>query len=236
MYHFTFRIIISGLFLLLFSAARTDAQDFFRFRAEFSIKEKTVGAEQGTLVTGTVYYDKNTRKLLHEVQFPEREQWLVQDTVLFRIIADTVNNRRTVAPFGEYSVYHMILNQQLHDFGLAKGGFVLSEVEDAGNGSTVSTWSPPEQAKKLMGNIVIMQEQKRTTAIAFYSPEGKVLSKFYFKDYQIIDGLPTPCKIYQIFFATDGSELNRIITFKNVLVNEATHDEKYDYRLPDAHR
>lgn len=219
------------VFALLFAPLTLGAQEFFRFRADFSIKEKTTGAPQGQLVTGTVYFDKNVHKINHEVRFPERERWLVHDTTLYRVVADTLAERRSILPMSEFSIYNTILSQQLSDFGLGKGGYTLGSVEDAEGGKVISTWLPPAQLKQLLGKVVVVQEQKRVTGVAFYDQNEQLQGKFYFRDYVLVNDLPVPSKIYQILNKPDG-EFTRILEFKNVVINQPGDDEKYDFPLP----
>jgi hypothetical protein len=226
------RIFLSISLIFLFFLP-IQAQDYFRFKSDFSIKEKMVGEEKGQLITGTVYYDKNVRKVNHDIRFPARERWLNFDTTMYRMVADTFVSKRTTMPFGEFSVYNMILSQQLNDFGMGKGGYDLSSVEDGTGGQTISTWKPIEALKELVGKVVLVQEQKRVTAVAFYSEKDEIKGKFYLKEYQLVEGLPVPGKIFQIFYLPENKEYNRIITFKNVVINQEGEDEKYDYKLPD---
>jgi len=78
--------------------------EFYRYKSDFSIKEKETGKEQGRLITGTVYYDKHQRKTLYDIRFPEPEKWLLQDTFLYRMKADTLLSKQTVPPVGEFSI------------------------------------------------------------------------------------------------------------------------------------
>ncbi len=218
----------------LFVHSYLGAQDYYRFKADFSIKEKFINEEKGQLITGTVYFDGNTKKVCHDIRFPARERWVNQDTLMYRLVNDTLAGRRATIPFAEFSMYKMILSQQLSDFGLSKNGYTLKNVENGDNGQTTSTWAPEDAFKELIGNIVIVQEKKQVSAMAVYSPTDTLTAKYYFKEYQLVEGLPVPTKIYQIFYFKDGREQNRIITYKNVIINQEDEDEIYDFRLPDT--
>lgn len=226
--------IIPFLVLVFWGNSFVQAQEYYRFKADFSIKEKFVGDEKGQLITGTVYFDKNTRKVYHDIRFPAREKWLNHDTTMYKVVADTLASKRTTLPFGEFSVYNMILSQQLNDFGLNSGGYDLASVEEGANGQTTSTWNPKKELKELLGKVVLMQEQKRVTGVAIYAPTGELQGKFYFADYQMVEDLPVPGKIYQVFYPKEtGKEFNRIITYKNIVINQQDEDEVYDFKLPD---
>jgi hypothetical protein len=228
MYRFVFPIFT----LLLCLTTTSNAQEFFRFKADFSIKEKESDQLQGVLITGSVYYDKNLGKTNYTVRFPEPEQWWMQDTFMYRMLADTLHSTKKIAPFNEYSFFHLILNQQLTDFGLAKVGYTPGQVSQEGK-QVFSTWEPPAQLVKManLGPVVMAQENKRLTGVAFQDQTGKVMGKFYLQDYQILDGLPVPTKIYQVYYK-EKTEFVRLITFKNIQINSPDENERYDFRLP----
>jgi hypothetical protein len=219
------------LSILLFSCVQlTYGQEFFRFSADFTIKEKSTDQATGMLVTGKVYYDKNLGKLRYDVQFPEPENWLIQDTFMYRVAADTLVSVRKIVPLVEYSFFHMILSQQLVDFGLAKTGYTAGNVSQDGR-QVLSTWNPPAQLAAYLGPVVLAQENKLLTGVALEDKDGKVMGKFYLQDYQIIDGLPVPGKIYQVFYKGE-TEFRRLLTFKNIVLNQTDDQNRYDFLLP----
>ena len=221
----------SLLFLLAFSTNALQAQsDFYRFKSDFSIKEKEAGKDQGRLITGSIYYDKNLHKTVYDIRFPEPEQWLVRDTFMYRMKADTLVSQQMVPPVGEFSIFNMILSQQLNDFGLAKVGYTPGDVQQEGN-QVIAQWLPPEQLKTYLGPVSMAQENKRLTAAAFYDKDKKLVSKFYFQDYTVQNGLPVPGKIYQIFYRETG-EFVRIMTLKNIIINQADEENIYDFAIP----
>ncbi len=85
--------------------------------------------------------------------------------------------------------------------------------------------------KSYLGPVSLAQEQKRLTAAAFYDKDQKLVSKFYFQDYSIQNGLAVPGKIYQIFYRPEG-EFVRIMTLKNILINQTDEDSTYDFVPP----
>jgi len=204
--------------------------EFFRFRSDFSIKEKETGKDQGRLITGTIFYDKNLQKTVYNIRFPEPEQWLVRDTFMYRMKADSLISQNIVAPVGEFSIFNMILSQQLNDFGLAKVGYTPNDVQQDGN-QVISRWLPPEPLKTYLGPVTMSLENKRLIAAAFYDPEQKLVSKFYFQDYSLQNGLPVPGKIYQIFYREAG-EFVRIMTLKNILINQVDENSTYNFSIP----
>ena len=219
------------LTLLAFLVNGIQAQtEFYRFKSDFAIKEKEAGKDQGRLITGAIYYDKNLHKTVYNIRFPEPEQWLVRDTFMYRMKADTLASQQIVPTVGEFSIFNMILSQQLNDFGLAKVGYTPGDVQQDGN-QVISQWLPPDQFKAYLGPVTMAQENKRLSAAAFYDKEKKLVSKFYFQDYTVQNGLPVPGKIYQIFYREAG-EFVRVMTLKNIIINQTDEDSTYDFNVP----
>ena len=219
------------LFLLAFLVQGLPAQaEFYRFKSDFSIKEKETSKDQGRLITGTIYFDRNLQKTVYDIRFPEPEQWLVRDTFMYRMRADTLVSQQKVPPVGEFSIFNMILSQQLIDFGLAKVGYTPGEVQQDGI-QVIAKWMPPEQLKDYLSPVSMAMENKRLTAVAFYDQTDKVISKFYFQEYTVQNGLPVPNKIYQIFYRETG-EFVRLMTLKNIIINQADEDKIYDFDPP----
>ncbi len=218
------------VWLVLLAIQLPAQSEFFRFKSDFSIKEKQTGKDQGRLITGTIYYDKNLDKTVYDIRFPELEQWLVRDTFMYRMKSDSLVSQLMVPPVGEFSLFNMILSQQLNDFGLAKVGYAPGEVHQDGN-QVIARWLPPEHLKAYLGEVTMALENKRLSAVAFFDKDKKLVSKFYFQDYTVENGLPVPGKIYQIFYREAG-EFVRIMTLKNITINQADEDSTYDFDTP----
>lgn len=224
------------LLLLLITASlptQVSGQAWFRFRADFSIKEKLSGAAQGQLVTGTLFFDKNTGKINHQVVFPKHGNWLVSDTTLYEMIGDSVVSTQSVPPYSQYSLYRLILDQQLADFGLGKAGYTLSEMSQPDTNSVLTTWIPPARMKEQLGKIIVSRVRKTVDGVAFYDPKQVLLAKFYLKEYVVADDLPVPTKIIQIIYPPNGgAEYLRMVQFSQIVIDENSSDEKYDFKLP----
>jgi hypothetical protein len=221
---------------LLVYCTTVSAQSFFRFRADFSIKEKMSGASQGQLVTGTLFYDKNVQKINHQVAFPARGNWLVVDTLLYECSADSLLSVQTIAPYSQFSIYRLILDQQMSDFGLSKNGYTMTSVTGDSTGTT-AVWSPPNRMKDQLGKIVVYSKSKQVEGIAFFDAKSVLRAKFYLKDYTIVEDLAIPSKIIQIVYTeADNQEYLRIIQFSHIIIDENGSDDQYNPQLPAARR
>lgn len=127
----------STLFILFFLLlpGMISGQQFYRLKADFSIKEKLAdGTSQ--LIMGKVYYDKVSEKIVYDISFPEPEVWVLQDTSFFRLKNRQLLDRKRSFLIPESSFFHFTLTGQLSDFGLKDSPYKIEQVEkEGGNGN-----------------------------------------------------------------------------------------------------
>jgi hypothetical protein len=217
------------VFLLIFSGIII-AQDYYRICGDYSIKGKSEKSSQ--LIIGKFYYDKNVGKIIHENTFPEKEKWVTSDTNLFKVVNNQIVTRQTIPNFTSFSIFHLVLNNKLDNFGLEGSPYSLANVEKE-NGLVISTWVPNPKIKKFYGNVILSTKDNNLFGIIFYSPDGKIIKKQFFEDYAIYNGLAFPGKITEITY-NNGKENYQVTTYKNIIVNDQSEDYKY-YFNPSGH-
>lgn len=216
------------IFLLFFSPFTNFAQQFFRIKADFSIKEKAADGKE-RLTMGQVYYDKTAKKVVYSVKFPEKETWVVIDTLLYRIVNKQVKEVHTIPAIAEFSIFHLALNGGIADYGLKKSFYTIKKVEKE-NDMVLTTWNAPEKFSKMFGKIIMSQKNKRLFGVVFFSAKDSLLSKQFFKSYTNVNGLDFPSEIVQIAYIRN-TENYQITTYKNIIVDDLKEDNMYNYRL-----
>lgn len=221
----------------LFVTFSASAQQFYRFKAEVSIKDKLATGSY-RLTMGQVYYDKIYKKIVYKLKFPNKETIVVQDTTMY-VINDkniiTNSNHTFLIP--EFTAFHLALTGKLSDYGLKpksneKSIYKIGKVEKTEKG-ILTTWIPAEESfKKAFGNIKMMNVNKKLDAMIFYSPAGKVISQQYFKKYVNHKGVEFPTEITMISINEKGEKNIQLTTYKNVIIDQNTEDEIYRYKLP----
>jgi len=216
------------LFILLFSGSLS-AQDYFRFTADFVIKEK-LDDEASQLITGKVYFDKYVKKLIYEIQFPEPSVIVMQDTLLYKLKDGVVEDIKSIPPLAENSVFYQLLERKTKNFGLdAPGsGYELSKVEKIDD-QVISTFVPIEELESVFGTVLISIKKGQLYGVVVKSKEGKILSKQFFRKYVNVLGLEVPTEMIIFNFLPSGQTHKKITTFKNVRINENENDFMYNY-------
>jgi hypothetical protein len=118
-------------FLIIFVTVLPNSligQHYFRMKADFSIKEKFSDGKMA-LTMGTVYYDRTHKKLVYDVKFPEKEQWVILDTVFYKIKDDKVVLKQFIPMLPSATIFESALANNLDNFGLENSFYKLQNVE-----------------------------------------------------------------------------------------------------------
>jgi len=224
--------------LLIFLSFPVFSQQFYRFKADVSIKDKL---SDGTyrLTMGKVYYDKIYKKIVYQLKFPRQETIIAQDTTLYTLNKEgklTATTRTVLVP--EFTVFHLALTGRLADYGLKsveeKPIYKIGKVEKTKTG-VLTTWEPiDERFKKVFGNVQMHNVNKRLDAMIFFDKNTKIVSRQYFKKYTTQKGISFPQEVTMISYLDDGKENIQLTTYKNVVIDQTTEDEIYRYRIPVA--
>lgn len=204
-------------------------QQNYRIKADFTIKEKLYDGKE-RLTMGQVFYDKTEKKLIYDIKFPEKETWVIIDTMLYRIINKKVIEVKPVKAIAEFSIFHLILNEGIADFGLKKSFYTIDKVEKENN-MIITTWHAPEKLSKTFGKIVLAQKNKQLNGVVFFSPIDVILTKQFFKKYINVNGVQFPTEIIQISYV-NKQENYQLTTYKNIIIDDFKENNIYNYNLP----
>src|SRR5687768_11112644 len=130
-------------------------QQFFRLKADFSIKENLPDGT-AVLTMGTVYFDKNARKIVYDISFPKKVVHVLADTMAYEIENGKLVSETKAQNLYQFSIYNLALSSNLHNYGLSNNGiFKLSNVEKE-DSLVISTWSPSiKRIAELTGDVLI---------------------------------------------------------------------------------
>lgn len=224
--------MIKFLCLLLFplSLIQIEPQIYFRIKTDFIIKAKSPTGEQ-QLTVGKLFYDKNIKQIVYDVTFPEKEIWVQRDTVLYKIVNSKVIGKQRIPSGIEFSIYNLVLNGNLTDYGLKKTKFSIKKVEKSG-GNVISTWEPPAELKKYLGNILLSNENQQLAGIVFKNNAGEVVARQFLRNYIKVKGLSFPQEIIMESYV-NGQKIYELTTFTHILINDLSGENKYDYKIPE---
>lgn len=221
---------LPGIVLFILISTTVSGQSFYRIESDISIKTKTVGG-QGNLTLGKVYYDRTIRKMVYNISFPEKEIWVVKDSLSLVYRNDTLFQRSIINPFIETTVFHKCLEGKLNDFGLKGSAYQIENVEKDGN-MVITTWKPPAEVASKLGQIVTSTVNNSLYGVVIKTPLDEILSKQVYKNYSVVSGLKVPSEIIQIMYK-DGSEIYQVITLKNIVINNIKNENLYNYSSGD---
>jgi len=219
------------IFLILISSFKTYSQQFYRVKAEYSIKYKDTKGNQ-ILQMGVTFYDTNAKIVVMKNGFPVREILAQKDTAIFQVRNEKLVGTSHAYSLPDLSIFHMALTGELNNFGLDKAGYHLENVK-SDKGLILTTWSPPDEMKKNLGKILVSTKEKKLFGIVFLDTNEKIVAKHLFQNYQNINGFVFPMVVLRITYAGDEESYKRT-EYKNIKVNETGKDEGYyNYKIPE---
>ena len=217
------------LFIFPLSIIQVEPQLFFRIKTDFMIKAKSATGEQ-RLTVGKIFYDKNIKQIVYDISFPEKEIWVQRDTILYKIVNSKVIGKQRIPAGIEFSIYNLVLNGNLNDYGLKKTKFTIRKVEK-NDSSVISTWAPPLEFKKYFGDILLSIVDQKLNGIVFKNNAGEIVSRQFFRNYTKVNGLSFPQEIYRENYVNEQKDME-LTTFTNILVNDLSGENKYDFKIP----
>jgi len=224
-------LALFGLYsiFLIFSLNTVFAQDFYRFKADYTIK---IDNRKGKPIMkmGTVFYDKNQKKLVLKNGFPVKETLVYSDTVTYVLRVGKIFNQFTNLSPVEFSIFHLALNGNLSNYGLDKAGYSLEEVK-RDKGLVIASWVPDNNFYGKLGKILIAVKDKELYSVLFLDLSEKIISKHIFHKYTNINGFVFPTEVVRIFYK-DDEEFYEVSTYRNIKINETGNDEYYNIQIP----
>lgn len=216
------------IFFFFFYFLEGYSQSFYRFKAEITIKVKN---QEGTFqyTKGTVNYDRNRKKILYNITFPQKEFYVSVDTMIYKYQNEKLISAQSNPLKPEFSIFHFILNNDLSDFGLKNSSFKITNIEKS-NDLIITKWTPPAIPDFPLGSILVSSKDKRLQSVLINNNKGELLARQIYKKYTFINGVEIPTEILSVNYLGD-KKTYQIIELNEVQINEQGHDSEYDFQL-----
>jgi hypothetical protein len=205
------------------------AQSYFRVSADFTIKDKNPKGSE--FYKGKVYYDKEYKKIIYEVSFPETKTLVLADTQMYVLENKKIVSQNFTPSTNKFTIFNLALTGDLKNYGLDKSGYYINSIEES-NDQTIIEWLPPQALEDKLGKAVLSLKNDQLFGIVLFKPNGEIMGKRFYKDYVSVKGLPFPKKIIQVSYL-HGTEYYKITTFNNIKIDELENDEMYRIDLID---
>jgi hypothetical protein len=207
-----------------------NAQQHYRIKSDFSIKENLPDGTSN-LTMGTVYFDKNNKKIVYSISFPTKTLQVLTDSFFYELKANKLSEKKKATNLLQFSIFNLALSSNLSNYGLNTNGiFKLTDVSKE-DSLVISTWEPSTaKLKELTGKVLISQKRRLLYGLVFFDNKNNVLSKQFFTEYINVKGLNFPSQITQINYI-NGKEYYKVTTYKNIVVNATNENEIYNYNI-----
>jgi hypothetical protein len=153
-----------------------------------------------------------------------------KDSILYKIVNSKVIGKQSIPTIIEFSIYNLVLNGNLVNYGLKDSKFKIKKVEKQ-EGNVISTWEPPPDLKKLFGDVLLSNVNQQLNGIVLKNIAGEIVSRQFFRNYIKIKGLSFPQEIIKENYI-NGQKAYELTTFSNILINDISGENKYDYKIP----
>lgn len=218
------------LIFLSFVNLLANAQQHYRIKSDFSIKENLPDGTSN-LTMGTVYFDKNNKKIVYSISFPTKTLQVLTDSFFYELKANKLSEKKKATNLLQFSIFNLALSSNLSNYGLNTNGiFKLTDVSKE-DSLVISTWEPSTaKLKELTGKVLISQKRRLLYGLVFFDNKNTVLSKQFFTEYMNVKGLNFPSQITQVNYI-NGKEYYKVTTYKNIVVNATNENEIYNFNI-----
>lgn len=225
------KLLVVCFFSFLFVG--TYGQNSYRIKADITIKIKNRDSTF-QYTKGIVRYDRNAKKVIYNITFPQKEDYISVDTLIFKY-----QNGKLISTQGsplkpEFTIFHFILNNDISDFGLKNSSYRATNVEKINN-LIITKWTAPIVPEFPLGNIIVSSQNKKLQTVVIFGKKGEIISRQIFKKYTFINGIEIPTEILAVNYF-NGAKTYQIIQFDKVVINEPGHDSEYDFQPEKAKR
>jgi hypothetical protein len=197
-----------------------------RIEADVSIKNIAADGKK-SLSVGKVFFDKNIRQIVYEMTFPAPTRFAITGKGIVGSEQSEPMDELVANKMIDFSVYNLFLNQDLELFGLTHTPFKMVSTQREAD-MVISEWVLPEEMGQNLGKMLISQKDKKLYGLVTMGPDEVIISKQFFTDYQVVDGVWFPAKLIQINY-TEAGESKKITTFRNIKLNQFDQDANYRF-------
>ncbi len=205
------------LVVLAFCAHTIQCQTFNNFEADFTIKEKYKYAQTSHLFKGSVKVNSIDQTSYFNLTFPNREKWLLKDSLLTQIVNDSVIQSINVGQFENFSLIKEVNSAIKKDYGLSEIGFTQKYTTADSSGVKVE-WMPPTVLKEIFLMAITHISDNLLRSVSLFDTKGALVSSTYFEDYLFIKNIPIPTKIMSKIVG-DNEIVFKSLEFKNIKIN-----------------
>jgi hypothetical protein len=220
------------LIFCLFLSFATASYSQMAYRLKADIFTKTRLPDSTFQVSkGKLFYDTNYKKIIFDFTFPQKEQIVLFDTVMYSFRADTLFMRSPNLLIPDQSLFHFILLGKMANYGLDQTSFEMKGVEKKGD-LVITTWIPPQSLQKMISKVLMATKNKLLYSVTMLDGEGKVLSRQILKNYKLIQGIDIPSEILiATYLKNNKGNIYQIINMENIVINEPKNNLQYNHDL-----
>lgn len=220
-----------GLLVFLFPAFKIQQEGINKIQLDMLVRKVIKGKK--SVLTGTVYFEKNGRMTTH-IKTPEEFFVLNNakgDYAVYMPRTNQIVQENDYNLSSENNTLYYFLFSATNNTGLKAIGFNLNKTIYKGQ-FMITKWMPPADLSKEIKEAELVYQNNFPVYLKYINTKGKVMRKTYFYDYKKINYTHIPFSITEIGYLPDGDSTIEKTTFSNMKVNNEVNDAMLEFKIP----
>ena len=229
-FHIKFRLGLIFLCILILLTPSSQSRAANTITGTF---ELTVEQNGKTDVSSGYLYSSQNGALKIRVTDP-LEQWMIFEGDTLTIYYPKDNSGIKIPSIqGNVSlpIFQLAINAGTDNIGLTEIGYGLLKTSVVGD-SIIAIWSPPEETKKIMGNLTSIYIRDSLKSLVSVKANGDTVLEQTYSDYISEKGRIFPCRIHSVNIDKDLTAIQSII-FKDVILGTELPEEAKALIIPE---
>ena len=151
-----------------------------------------------------------------KVYYPQKNQVIIKQSQYFS---------------SENELVYYFLSNNYYDLGLKNQGFTVSETRMDGNYQVV-TWTAPANLTTVE-KIELVFDNETPIYAADFNPQGKIVRKIYYYDYNIYSTFMFPSKVTQISYTPNGDSIIQRNTWTQLKTSALPNSDYFNFKIPE---
>lgn len=196
------------------------------------VRESSLGSRPER-ISGRIFFDAASEKLLIEVQAPVHQWVIVQGSEMLLYYPEAKQAFRVVSKSDAFMpFFRVIWNCFKEDFDLPRQGYTMVRHQKKGN-ALLSTWSPPSQLSRVVGEATLEYSDSKLTRVEHKTARGNLLSRAVFGQHVPVSGYSFPLEVTISYGSKQG------VTEERVIYSEPRFDlplpaDIVNFKIPDG--
>ncbi len=220
------------LSLLILVIGRLDAQDSYIYA-----HSETANVHNGKKITivQDLYYQAPSNKMVIHFIAPQDYIYISSlqgEAKFYYPKTNQVKVMHDLFLSSKNNLLYYFANNQVSDLGLQEGGYTLTQSRNEGD-LIISTWQAPLSQQKYISKAEIVHQNYLPKYLAYYSPQGKIIQKIYYLNYQNFGNFVLPQRLVEIEYKAPQDSVIHSTQYSKIRSEYKNFDGYFNFKIPE---